>query len=105
MAPPWVFTIWATPALPLPAWVSAGHSTVEPLFSFQLGAAFTRYLVKFSVVPEPSERWATTIAVAGRVASGFRSLMAGSSQLLMSRWKIFAVVSASRVSSFTPERL
>ena len=54
--------IWATPAFPLPAWVSAGHSTVEPLLSVQVvGAAFTRYSVKFCVVPEPSERWATVM--------------------------------------------
>lgn len=39
------------------------------------------------------------------MAVGFSALMAGSSQVLMSRWKILAVVSASRVSSFTPLRL
>jgi hypothetical protein len=61
---PWVcLTIWATPLLPLPAWVSGDHSTVEPLFSVQvLGAASTRYFVKLSVVPEPSERWTTTMS-------------------------------------------
>ena len=96
--------IWATPALPLPAWVSAGHSTVEPLFSFQPGAALTRYLVKFSVGPDPSDRWATTMAAGGSVADGFRAMMAGSSQVFTSRWKILASVSASRVRS-TPDRL
>src|ERR1041384_2222533 len=41
------FTICATPGLPLPAWVSAGHSTVDPDFSFQTSlAALSRYLVK-----------------------------------------------------------
>ncbi len=61
--------------------------------------------MKFSVVPEPSERWATTMGVDGSLASGFSALMAGSSQVFRSRWKIFAVVSASRVRSETPDRL
>ena len=58
-------TIWATPLLPLPACVSAAHSTVEPLLSFHAGAAFVRNRVKFCVVPEPSERCATTMSFAG----------------------------------------
>ena len=34
---------WATPLLPAPAWVSAGHSTVEPAFSLHtVGAAIAR---------------------------------------------------------------
>src|SRR3569623_1981222 len=43
--PPFVdFSIWATPPLPWPACVSAGHSTVEPLFSFHTPlAALFRY--------------------------------------------------------------
>src|SRR5213592_1804159 len=96
MAPGVPLTIWATPELPLPAWVSAGHSTVEPDFSVHvLGAAATRYLVKFSVVPEPSERWTTVMAVDGSLAPEFSALIAGSSHVLIWRWKIFAIVSAS----------
>src|ERR1043165_499384 len=46
----------ATPALPLPAWVSAGHVTVGPDLSVHtLGEAATRNFEKFSAVPEPSE--------------------------------------------------
>ena len=92
--------------LPLPAWVSAGHSTVAPDLSAQTsGAAATRYLAKFSVVPEPSERWTTVMAVAGSAASGFSALMAASSHCLISRWKIRAMVGASSFSSFTSARL
>ena len=61
MAPGVELTIWATPELPCPAWVSAGHSTVEPLLSVHVPSppvptAASRNLVKFSVVPEPSAR-------------------------------------------------
>ena len=99
-------TIWATPALPLPAWVSAGHSTVEPLFSVQtLGEATVSQPVKFCVVPEPSERWATVMFVLGRVTPGLSAAMAGSFQVLMSRWKILAIVSAESWSLSTPWRL
>jgi hypothetical protein len=86
----------ATPALPLPACVSAGHSTVEPDFSVHvLGAAATRYLVKFSVVPDPSERWTTVIGVDGSTALPFNAFTAGSSHVFICRWTTFAIVSAS----------
>src|SRR4051812_16100208 len=99
MAPSELFTIWATPVLPFPAWVSAGHWTVEPESSVQTpGAAAFRYLVKFSVVPEPSERWATVMALLGSLALEFSALMAGSSQVLIWRWKILAMVGASSFS-------
>src|SRR4051794_37315374 len=94
----WVM-IWATPWFPAPAWVSAGHSMVEPLFSFHVfGAAATRYWVKLSVVPDPSERWATVMAVDGSLASGLSAAMAGSFHVLMSRWKILATVSGDSCS-------
>jgi class 3 adenylate cyclase len=58
-------TSCATPPLPWPACVSADHSTVEPLLSFPTpGAVLSRYLVKLSVVPEPSARWTTTMSAA-----------------------------------------
>src|SRR5438105_13961138 len=97
--------IWATPALPLPPWVSAGRLTVDPASSVQVGDAALRYLVKFSVVPDESDRWATVIPLDGSLASGFRALMAGSSQVLICRWKILAMVSASSLSLSTPVRL
>ena len=77
-------TIWATPALPLPPWVSAGHSTVEPGASVQVvGAASFSQLVKFCVVPEPSVRWATTMSVDGSLASGLSAAIAASSHLVI----------------------
>jgi hypothetical protein len=63
--------------------VSDGHSTVDPDLSVHVfGAAATRYLVKFSVVPEPSERWATVMSVAGSLTPGFWAVIAGSSHFL-----------------------
>ena len=61
--------------------------------------------MKFCVVPEPSERWATVIAVDGSVTPGLSAAMAGSFQVLMSRWKILAIVSADSCSLSTPLRL
>src|SRR3954469_25181980 len=70
-------TTWATPALPLPACVSAGQFTVSPAPSVHDdGAAAARYLVKFDVVPDPSERCATVIAVAGSLVPEFKEAMA-----------------------------
>src|SRR3982751_2416475 len=94
MAPLGPLTIWATPLLPFPPWVSAGQLTVEPESSFHTpGAAALRNLVKFSVVPDPSDRWATTMAGEGSLAPGLSAAIALSFQALISRWKIFAMVS------------
>ncbi len=99
-------TIWATPEFPCPACVSLGHPTVEPLLSFQsfLAAVF-RYSVKFWVVPEPSARWATTMAVSGSLAPGFSAAIVGSFHFLISRWKILAMVGAESCSLSTPPTL
>ena len=70
-----------------------------------LGAAFVRYFVNPAVVPEPSERCATVIAVLGRVTPGLSALIAESSQVLIVPWKIPAIVSAESWSLFTPDRL
>ena len=43
----------------------------EPVVK-QLGAALARYLVKFSVLPEPSDRWATTMELEGSAVPGRR---------------------------------
>src|SRR5947207_679575 len=106
MAPSVLFTIWATPELPLPAWVSVGHCTVEPASSVHTpGAAAFRYLVKFSVVPDESDRWATVMGLFGSLAPEFRPLMAGSSHVLICRWKILAIVGASSFSLSTSDTL
>src|SRR5437867_1467338 len=98
-APSVLLTTCATPGLPLPAWVSAGHCTVDPASSVHVpGAAALRYLVKFSVVPDASERCTTVMLVDGSLASGLSALMAGSFHVLIWRWKILAVVSASSLS-------
>jgi len=57
-------------------------------------AAFTRYAVKFAVVPEPSARWTAVIAFAGSVAFGLSAAIAGSFHSVIWPWKIFASVSA-----------
>src|ERR1700712_3320701 len=106
MAPDEPVTIWATPALPLPPWVSAGHSTVEPGARVHVvGAASFSQLVKFCVVPEPSVRCATTMSVDGSLASGLSAAIAASSHLVICRWKILAIVSGDSCRSFTPSRL
>src|ERR1051325_759161 len=94
MAPLVPLMIWATPLLPLPPWVSAAQLTVEPESSVQTpGAAAFRNLVKFSVVPDPSDRWATTMAVDGSFTPGLSAAIALSFHVLICRWKILAIVS------------
>src|SRR2546421_12180294 len=106
MAPSVVFTTWPTPGLPWPACWSDGQVTVDPVPSVQtVGDAAARKPVRFCVVPELSERCATVIAVDGNFTPGLSALIAASSQVLMSPWKIFARVSAESCSFFTPDRL
>ena len=97
---------WATPPLPAPAWVDDGQFTVSLEPSVQSEPpADTRYLVKFDVVPEASERWHTVIGVEGRFAPGFRALMAASSHEVIFVEKIFATVGPSSLRPFTFGRL
>src|SRR5438045_9084312 len=65
---PWVCLIWAvTPSDPL-APCPVGHGTSLPAPAVQIvGATAVRYEVKAAVVPEPSERCTTWIAVDGRL--------------------------------------
>src|SRR5262249_30864205 len=98
--------ICATPVFLSPPCVSAGHATVSPEPSFHAdGAALTRYLVKLLVVPEPSERCATTMFLSGRVTPELSATIAGSFHFLTAREKIFATVSALSFRSVTPDRL
>ncbi len=61
--------------------------------------------MKFAVVPESSERCTGVIFVLGRLTPGLVALMAGSSQVVISPLKIFAIVSGSSCRLLTPERL
>src|SRR4029453_1939927 len=106
MAPSVCLTIWATPVFFSAPWVPDGQATVSPLPSFQVdGAAAVRYLVKLLVVPEPSERWATVIAVSGRLAPGLSLAMAGSFHFVIFAWKMSASVSGLSCSLSAPDRL
>ena len=61
--------------------------------------------MKFSVVPDSSERCTTVMFVSGRSASGFCWAMAGSFQVVISPEKMPAMVSASRFRESMPSRL
>lgn len=61
--------------------------------------------MKFSVVPDPSERRATTMSTAGSLAPWLSVAIAGSAQLVIRRSKIFAIVEADRRSDETLARL
>src|SRR6185369_573185 len=87
--------IWATPLLPSPACVPSGHSSSDapPNFHVPGGVASgpydaSRNLEKFSVVPEPSARRATTMSVSGSVTPGLSAAMIGSFHFFTSSWKI-----------------
>ena len=106
MAPGVDLTICARPLPPLPACAVDGHLMVEPVPSFHaLPAASTRYWEKFAVVPEPSERTARVIVVLGRLRPGLSALIAGSFQVVIVPWKIWARTAGSSFSPVTPDRL
>src|SRR5450631_386641 len=101
MPPSVDLTALDTPALaclpsPLPVHVLPGAAVQS------VGAAAARYLVKFSVVPEESERKKTLMAVAGRVMPGLMAAIAGSFHLVITPLKIFAVTAGVRISLLTP---
>src|SRR5450631_1282362 len=106
MAPGVDLMICATPALPLPARAVDGHLMVELLPSVQsLGAAFSRYRVKFWVVPEESERTAVVMAVLGSVTPGLSAVIAESFHLVILPPKICAMTGAVSFRLVTPDRL
>src|SRR5215470_9874913 len=106
MAPGVVLMICATPPLPLPACALEGQLIVELVPSFQvLAAASVRNREKFAVVPEESERTARAIGVLGRLTPGLSALIAGSFQVLMWPWKMFAMVGMSSFRLLTPDTL
>lgn len=65
-------------------------------------AVALRYLVRFSVVPESSERWKAWIARSGSLAPGFSLAMASSFHLVILPLKILARDEASRTRLSTP---
>src|SRR5689334_4588384 len=94
-----------TPSEPLAPWPpGAFQSLLESKVQSAPAVAF-RYLVKFSDVPEESERCTATIGVAGSVAFGLSALIAASSQLLTVPAKILARVAGFSCRSLTPLRL
>src|ERR1700709_1846694 len=110
MAPSVLLTIWATPELPLPAWTPAGHVTVEPVFSVQVPSPpvpsdLSRKVVKLLVVPELSERTATTIGLLGKVTPALSAATAGSFHVVILPWKMLAMVAGLSCSLSTPLRL
>src|SRR5579872_4445841 len=105
MAPLVPLMIWATPLLPLPACSSAGQFTVEPASSVQsAGAAVFRKFVKFDVVPELSDRWATVIAVDGSFTPGLSAAISEAFHVLILRSKIMAIVAGESCRPSTPLR-
>src|SRR5450631_3172149 len=101
MPPSVALTALATPAdfslpSPLPVHFLAGFAVQS------VGAAAARYLVKFSVVPDSSERKNTLTAVSGRVTPGLTAAIAGSFHLVMTPLTILAVTAGVRISLSTP---
>src|SRR6516165_6332049 len=106
MAPGVDLTICATPLFPLPARAVDGQAMVELLPSVHTpGAAFSRNKEKFCVVPDESERTAMVMAVLGRLTPELIALIAGSSQVLILPWKMFAMTVGSSFRLLTPDRL
>src|SRR5690606_29808320 len=69
------------------------------------GAAAWRYSVKFSVVPDSSERLTGVIRRAGSGTSGLSATIAGSSHRVIVRAKTPATVAGDIVRVSTPSRL
>src|SRR5687768_15461749 len=105
MAPSVCLTAAVTPSEPLAPW-PVGHGTSLPAPAFHVsGATAARYLVKASVVPEPSERWTTWMPVDGSDAPGLSALRAASSQRVTVPWKMPARVAGDSFRSGTASRL
>ena len=61
--------------------------------------------MKFEVVPDASERCTTAILVEGSLAEALSAAIFGSSQVVMSPWKIPAITSGVKANDFTPATL
>src|ERR1035437_7962240 len=99
MEPAVCFMAAATPALPLPPWPT-GHSTDLPAPTFVAHSVLwpLSHVVKIDVVPDPSARCTTWIAVLGSVTPELSAAMAGSFHFLIVPRKIFATVGPSSFS-------
>src|SRR5882757_9737641 len=69
------------------------------------GATADRYSVKFSVVPDSSERFTGVIADDGSCASGLSAAIAGSFHVVICRLKIQASVAGESCRPSTPSSL
>ena len=108
MAPEICATLPATPSLPLaPMPVGQSIAVSAPTLFFQSAETRLRYVENWKVVPEPSERCTTLIALEGSATPGFSFLIAASSQRETRPWKISAKVGPSSTSwpGFTPGTL
>ena len=97
-----VFTHVATAVLPLFPTDDAGQLTVAPSPSFHCGDAAVRYVVKFCVVPDESERRQIWMPVLGSVTPEFVALIDGSFHVVIEPSKMPAIVSGASFSVFTP---
>ncbi len=61
--------------------------------------------MKFSVVPDSSERWTGVIARSGSVVPGLSAAISGASHRVMVPLKMPAIVAGARLSSATSGRL
>ncbi len=91
---------------PFAAWPpGAGHDFVFGSCFQSAGAASERYLPRFWVVPDSSERWNAWIVVSGSLTPGFSLAIAGSFHLVIFESKILARVEASSTRPSTPSSL
>src|ERR1035441_9125468 len=107
MAPGVDLTICATPPLPLPAWLLAGHLMVELVPRVHaLPAAFARKLEKLAVVPDESERTAMAIGVLGSLTPGLSAAICELFQAVILPWKMPAMTGADSCSGLLrPDKL
>src|SRR6478735_4878006 len=104
MEPSTAFTWAAMPEEPDAAWPPGAGHFFSASYVQSFGAAAPRYLPRFCVVPESSERWKGWIALSGSLASGLSLAIASSFHFLIFVSKILARVGASRVRLSTPSR-
>jgi hypothetical protein len=88
---------WTTPEVPFAASPPSTGNTPSGSYGQSAAAVAARYSVKFSVVPESSERLTGVMAVSGSWASGLSAAIAGSFHVVIFWLKIFAMVAGREV--------